>query len=290
MNNSVNERYRHFQRIFRWISAVFQTMLSPAHRSFSPFINIHLQLSKQNHRHVRPCIESEHSARHLAIFQQSHCEPHRIYEYEPRTRIHGAVVCRKRGAISPYWVRLMMRVVLLGFATYGVFRSKPACKCTIEHSIYNHHEHRGKASGALLEPLIRANKAQDYHCMVGAIDGQIRPASIYLQFGFTYAGTIHQAGFKFGSGWIWCWSVCYPHASIRWMAKTSVHRCFFSQCGAIRKDLERQPCALFCKASVCMARTPSKQTSVHALPATHPHPKQNVRDSDARQNRRQRCE
>ena len=47
--------------------------------------------------------------------------------------------------------------------------------------------------------LIEQAKAQDYHCMVGAIDAA-NVVSIHLheQLGFSYGGAIREAGFKFG--------------------------------------------------------------------------------------------
>jgi phosphinothricin acetyltransferase len=50
-----------------------------------------------------------------------------------------------------------------------------------------------------LDALIEHAHAQKYHCMIGCIDAA-NSASIMLheQMGFTYAGTIQQAGFKFG--------------------------------------------------------------------------------------------
>jgi phosphinothricin acetyltransferase len=52
---------------------------------------------------------------------------------------------------------------------------------------------------ALLGKIIEAAKRQEYHVMVGGIDGE-NAASIKLhkQFGFVHAGTIAQSGFKFG--------------------------------------------------------------------------------------------
>lgn len=93
--------------------------------------------------------------------------------------------------------------VLMGFATYGVFRERPANKYTVEHSIYVHKDHRGKRLGlALMERLIDAARAQDLHVMVGGIDAT-NTASIAMheKLGFVHAGTIREAGFKFG-GWL----------------------------------------------------------------------------------------
>jgi phosphinothricin acetyltransferase len=51
----------------------------------------------------------------------------------------------------------------------------------------------------LLEEVIQAARAQDYHVLIGGIDAT-NQASIALhdRLGFTHCGTIRQAGFKFG--------------------------------------------------------------------------------------------
>ena len=89
---------------------------------------------------------------------------------------------------------------LVGFASYGSFRAWPAYKYSVEHSVYVHREHRGKGIGAaLMGKLIEAEREQQYHVMIGGIDAANR-ASVVLQekLGFFHAGTIRQAGYKFG--------------------------------------------------------------------------------------------
>ena len=89
---------------------------------------------------------------------------------------------------------------LTGFASYGSFRAWPAYKYSVEHSVYVHSDHRGKGIGkALMTRLIDVAAEQQYHVMVGGIDVE-NEASIALhqRLGFTHAGTIRQAGFKFG--------------------------------------------------------------------------------------------
>lgn len=89
---------------------------------------------------------------------------------------------------------------LMGFASYGPFRLRPAYKYSIEHSVYVHPDHRGKGLGkVLLAAIIERARQQDYHCMVGGIDKD-NAISIVLheQFGFEYCGTVKHAGFKFG--------------------------------------------------------------------------------------------
>jgi phosphinothricin acetyltransferase len=89
---------------------------------------------------------------------------------------------------------------LLGFATYGVWRVRPAYKYTVEHSIYVHKDHRGQGVGdALLGQIIEAARAQDYHVLVGGIDAENSASiALHVKHGFVHAGTVTQAGFKFG--------------------------------------------------------------------------------------------
>lgn len=89
---------------------------------------------------------------------------------------------------------------VVGFATYGPFRAWPAYKYTIEHSVYVHKEARGKGIGSfLLQELIRLANEKGYATLVAGIDAS-NNASILMhkKLGFTEAGIIRKAGYKFG--------------------------------------------------------------------------------------------
>ncbi|WP_116811834.1 GNAT family N-acetyltransferase [Steroidobacter cummioxidans] len=90
---------------------------------------------------------------------------------------------------------------LMGFASYGVFRERPAYKYTVEHSVYVHQDHRGKGLGlVLMERLIEAARAQDLHVMVGGIDAtNAGSIALHEKLGFVHAGTIRESGYKFGT-------------------------------------------------------------------------------------------
>lgn len=90
--------------------------------------------------------------------------------------------------------------VLLGFASYGRFRARPAYKYSVEHSVYVHRDHRRRGVGrALLTRLIEEATRQQLHVLVGGIDaGNAESIALHEQLGFRHAGTISQAGFKFG--------------------------------------------------------------------------------------------
>ncbi|MDO5290833.1 MAG: GNAT family N-acetyltransferase [Pseudomonadota bacterium] len=89
---------------------------------------------------------------------------------------------------------------LMGFASYGPWRNFPAYKYSVEHSVYVHRDHRGKGlARQLMQALIDAARAQGLHVMVGAIDAaNTASMALHEQLGFTHAGTVRQAGFKFG--------------------------------------------------------------------------------------------
>ena len=89
---------------------------------------------------------------------------------------------------------------LLGFASFGVFRGWPAYKYTVEHSVYVHHNHRGQGIAMLLmQELITTARLQGRHVLVGGVDAANKGSiALHLKLGFSHAGTILQAGFKFG--------------------------------------------------------------------------------------------
>ena len=125
-----------------------------------------------------------------------------VYEYVPRTS-ESMVTWFKTKAAKSYPVIGVEDEAgaLMGFATYGVFRERPAYKYTVEHSVYIHKDHRGKGLGlALMERLIEAARAQDLHVMVGGIDATNAVSiAMHEKLGFVHAGTIRESGFKFGT-------------------------------------------------------------------------------------------
>jgi L-amino acid N-acyltransferase len=147
------------------------------------------------------CTLEAHGASILEIFNEAILHSTALYEYKifPPEKM-TTWFADKRAGKFPVVGAVDDQGTLLGFASYGVFRARPAYKYSIEHSVYVHKDHRGKGLGrALLAKIIDAAKAQSYHVMVGGIDAE-NTASIALhkEFGFVHAGTITQAGFKFG--------------------------------------------------------------------------------------------
>jgi L-amino acid N-acyltransferase len=84
--------------------------------------------------------------------------------------------------------------------SYGTFRPWAAYKYSVEHSVYIRTDQQGKGLGKLfMRELIKVAKAQGYHAIIGAIDLDNKGSiALHEKLGFEYAGTLKQAGYKFG--------------------------------------------------------------------------------------------
>ncbi|QJD69065.1 N-acetyltransferase [Xanthomonas campestris pv. badrii] len=147
------------------------------------------------------CSQARHASAILDIFNEAIAHSTALYDYRPRPpeSMVGWFATKRAGGFPVIGVE-DADGTLMGFASYGTFRAWPAFKYSVEHSIYVHRDHRGKGLGrVLLQALITAAEARGVHVLVGGIDAS-NQASIALheQFGFTHAGTVREAGFKFG--------------------------------------------------------------------------------------------
>jgi len=147
------------------------------------------------------CDAERHAGPILAIFNEAIVNSTALYDYQPRTAemMRDWFAAKAKGSFPVIGIE-DEGGHLLGFASYGTFRAFPGYKYTVEHSVYVHHEHRGKGIGeALLRAIISRAAEQDYHVLVGCIDASNRGSiRLHEKLGFTHSGTITQAGFKFG--------------------------------------------------------------------------------------------
>jgi L-amino acid N-acyltransferase len=147
------------------------------------------------------CTAASHAIAIRDIFNEAIANSTAIYDYEPRTvdNIHSWFNT-KAANNYPVIGAIGSAGELRGFATYGVFRDRPAYKYTIEHSVYVHIDHRGQGIGrSLMQQLITTAQQQNYHTLIGGIDmSNASSIALHEKLGFTHAGTIKQAGFKFG--------------------------------------------------------------------------------------------
>jgi L-amino acid N-acyltransferase len=147
------------------------------------------------------CEPARHSVPILAILNDAIVNSTALYDYRPRApeSMTGWFAAKTSGRYPVIGLENDAGE-LMGFASYGAFRAWPAYKYSIEHSIYVDARFRGQGLGrVLLKQIIAAAERQDYHVMVGGIDAA-NAVSIKLHesLGFSHAGTVRQAGFKFG--------------------------------------------------------------------------------------------
>jgi L-amino acid N-acyltransferase YncA len=154
-----------------------------------------------SHMHFIPCTEAQHAKAMLAIFNHEIAHSTSLYEYEPRT-LESMRTWFDSKAVGAWPVigAVDEQGELLGFASYGPFRSYPAFKYTVEHSVYVHpHHHRQGIGHQLMLRLIDTAQRDQVHVMVGAIDsGNQASLALHQRLGFEPAGQLREAGYKFG--------------------------------------------------------------------------------------------
>ena len=148
---------------------------------------------------IRPATEADLQAI-LDIYNDAVINTTAVYTYTPHTMdMRRQWFKEHREAGLPVFV-LEEDGVIAGFATYGNFRPWPAYKYSIEHSIYVHKDFRRRhIATRLMEKLLEAANGAGYATMIAGIDAD-NAASIRMheRFGFTFAGKIVKAGYKFG--------------------------------------------------------------------------------------------
>jgi L-amino acid N-acyltransferase len=89
---------------------------------------------------------------------------------------------------------------VIGFASFGDFRSSPGYRYTVEHTVHVHSASRGRGVGStLVRTLISRATAMGKHVMTGGIDAENIPSiRFHERLGFERAAHFKQVGFKFG--------------------------------------------------------------------------------------------
>ena len=150
---------------------------------------------------IAQCTHDRHAAAILEIFNDAIVNSTALYDYQPRPLASMRTWFDAKAAGGfPVIGGVDDAGTLLGFASYGTWRAFPAYKYSVEHSVYVREDQRGKGLARLLmQALIDAARAQGKHVMVGAIDAaNAGSIALHEKLGFTPAGTVRQAGFKFG--------------------------------------------------------------------------------------------
>jgi len=88
---------------------------------------------------------------------------------------------------------------LVGFASYGPFRSWPGYRQTVENSIYLASEARGRGYGTqLLGALLQRAVGQQLHAIIAGIDGDnLGSMRLHEKLGFQRVAHLKEVGRKF---------------------------------------------------------------------------------------------
>lgn len=149
---------------------------------------------------LRPCTEQQ-LPEILDIFNEAILFSTALYDYKPRTMdMMFKWYAEKQTGNCPIIGLFDRDDTLLGFATYGSFRVRPAYKYTIEHSVYVRSDKRGLGIGTiLLKEIIKIAEINDFHVMIGGIDASnLVSIRLHEKEGFEFCGLIKQSGYKFG--------------------------------------------------------------------------------------------
>lgn len=124
-----------------------------------------------------------------------------VYDYQARTPEMILAWLNSRRREGYPFIGAMLEGNLVGFGSFGSFRNWPAYKYTVEHSLYVDHRCRRRGIGRLLlKELIDRADRMGFHTLVGVIDSQNHASvALHESEGFVHAGTLREAGFKFGS-------------------------------------------------------------------------------------------
>ena len=88
-----------------------------------------------------------------------------------------------------------------GLCDIWCFRAYPAYQYTVEHSVYVHKNYYKKGIATkLMHVFIEHAHTHEVKTMVACIDQMKMKQACYIheRLGFTYSGTIRNAGYKFG--------------------------------------------------------------------------------------------
>jgi phosphinothricin acetyltransferase len=89
---------------------------------------------------------------------------------------------------------------VVGFGTFGEFRSWPGYRYSVEHSVHVRADCRGRGVGrALVQALLQEAAGMQKHIMIAGIDAQnVTSVALHEKLGFQVVGELKEVGFKFG--------------------------------------------------------------------------------------------
>ena len=89
---------------------------------------------------------------------------------------------------------------VVGFGTFGEFRSWPGYRYSVEHSVHVRADCRGRGVGhSLVQALLQEAARMRMHVMIAGIDAKnVTSISLHEKLGFKTVGTLPEIACKFG--------------------------------------------------------------------------------------------
>jgi phosphinothricin acetyltransferase len=134
----------------------------------------------------------------LAIYNEVIANSTAVYSDLPVTLDDRLAWFRSRQALG-YPILVARDSEVVGYASFGDFRSWPGYRFTVEHSVHVRADRRGRGIGSeLVQALIPRAVALGKHVIVGGIDAD-NAASIRMheRLGFERTAHLKQVGWKF---------------------------------------------------------------------------------------------
>jgi L-amino acid N-acyltransferase YncA len=135
----------------------------------------------------------------LAIYNDVIATSTAIYSYLPTTLEERTTWWRARVGMGYPVLVAVDESGVLGFSTFGDFRTWPGYRFTVEHSVHVRGDTRGRGIGKdLVKALFPRAAALNKHVMIAGVDAA-NQASIrfHEHLGFEKSGHLRQVGHKF---------------------------------------------------------------------------------------------
>lgn len=135
----------------------------------------------------------------LKIVNQAILHTTAVYDYEPHTLKEQQLWFQKKQDAQMPVIVAEQEGEVVGFGSYGIFRSWAAYQYSVEHSIYVTEDMRAKGVGKqLMHKLIKLAEKQRFHTIIAGISADNQASLAFHQkFGFVEVGRFREVGYKF---------------------------------------------------------------------------------------------
>ncbi|HEY0463719.1 MAG TPA: GNAT family N-acetyltransferase [Polyangiaceae bacterium] len=120
------------------------------------------------------------------------------YQTEPETLAERQAWFERHGLQHPVLVA-EERGELLAWGSLSAFHPRAGYRFSVEDSVYVRHDRQHRGLGkALLGELLAAARGHGHHTVIALISAdKANSIALHQRFGFTHAGLLREAGYKF---------------------------------------------------------------------------------------------